>query len=390
MDNDFEIEILDEEVESAPQGQLPSNYLTFGEIRPDDVQVYIKQDVYKALEEFAVSDTRKELGSILLGAYIRKDGGLHVIISDYVEARYTDASASTLTFTHETWDYIHSQHETRYPDRKIIGWQHTHPNYGIFLSNYDMFIQENFFDLPFQIAYVIDPIQNLRGFFQWKNGKVEKLKGYHVYDDGTKPIKIEQIRVKKEASAPAGTPVAVRILILLLCLVTAALSFFAVSLGRNYARLLEQQKELSAQLAAQQGIIQEQSRQLEDRRGELEAQQKQVSILQQLLVDSILDPTGTDAAGALLGALERGELTVPDQEQVMAKLRAAAGTSEPETADPAYIQYTVARGDTLAKICARHGIDYEANIDTILKINGLENADLIIAGQTILLPSAGK
>lgn len=388
MDNDFEIEILDEEVESAPQGQRPSNYLTFGEIRPDDVQVYIRQDVYRALEEFAVSDTRKELGSILLGDYIQKDDALHVVISNYVEAKYTDASASTLTFTHETWDDIHSQHETRYPDRKIIGWQHTHPNYGIFLSNYDMFIQENFFDLPFQIAYVIDPIQNLRGFFQWKNGKVEKLKGYHVYEDGTKPIKIEQIRVKKEVSAPAGTPVAVRILILLLCLVTAVLSFFVVSLGRNYARLLEQQEALSAQLAAQQGIIQEQSRQLEAQNAALEEQQKKVSVLQQLLVDSILDPTGTDAAGALLGALERGELTVPKQERVMAQLHAAAGDSEPEPAGPEYIQYTVARGDTLAEICARHGIDYEANIDTILKLNGMGNADLIIAGQTILLPSA--
>lgn len=388
MDNDFEIEILDEEVESAPQGQRPSNYLTFGEIRPDDVQVYIRQDVYRALEEFAVSDTRKELGSILLGDYIQKDDALHVVISNYVEAKYTDASASTLTFTHETWDDIHSQHETRYPDRKIIGWQHTHPNYGIFLSNYDMFIQENFFDLPFQIAYVIDPIQNLRGFFQWKNGKVEKLKGYHVYEDGTKPIKIEQIRVKKEVSAPAGTPVAVRILILLLCLVTAVLSFFVVSLGRNYARLLEQQEALSAQLAAQQEIIQEQSRQLEAQNAALEEQQKKVSVLQQLLVDSILDPTGTDAAGALLGALERGELTVPKQERVMAQLHAAAGDSEPEPAGPEYIQYTVARGDTLAEICARHGIDYEANIDTILKLNGMENADLIIAGQTILLPSA--
>lgn len=388
MDNDFEIEILDEEVESAPQGQRPSNYLTFGEIRPDDVQVYIRQDVYRALEEFAVSDTRKELGSILLGDYIQKDDALHVVISNYVEAKYTDASASTLTFTHETWDDIHSQHETRYPDRKIIGWQHTHPNYGIFLSNYDMFIQENFFDLPFQIAYVIDPIQNLRGFFQWKNGKVEKLKGYHVYEDGTKPIKIEQIRVKKEVSAPAGTPVAVRILILLLCLVTAVLSFFVVSLGRNYARLLEQQEALSAQLAAQQGIIQEQSRQLEAQNAALEEQQKKVSVLQQLLVDSILDPTGTDAAGALLGALERGELTVPKQQRVMAQLHAAAGDSEPEPAGPEYIQYTVARGDTLAEICARHGIDYEANIDTILKLNGMGNADLIIAGQTILLPSA--
>ena len=113
MDNDFEIEILDEEVESAPQGQRPSNYLTFGEIRPDDVQVYIRQDVYRALEEFAVSDTRKELGSILLGDYIQKDDALHVVISNYVEAKYTDASASTLTFTHETWDDIHSKHGIR-------------------------------------------------------------------------------------------------------------------------------------------------------------------------------------------------------------------------------------------------------------------------------------
>ena len=181
---------------------------------------------------------------------------------------------------------------------------------------------------------------------------------------------------------------AVRILILLLCLVTAVLSLFVVSLGRNYARLLEQQEALSAQLAAQQEIIQEQSRQLEAQNAALEEQQKKVSVLQQLLVDSILDPTGTDAAGALLGALERGELTVPKQERVMAQLHAAAGDSEPEPAGPEYIQYTVARGDTLAEICARHGIDYEANIDTILKLNGMENADLIIAGQTILLPSA--
>ena len=105
---------------------------------------------------------------MLLGNYSRELGKTNVIISDYIEAKYTDASASTLTFTHDTWEYIHAEHERLYADKKIIGWQHTHPNYGIFLSNYDMFIQENFFNLPFQVAYVIDPIQNLRGFFQWK------------------------------------------------------------------------------------------------------------------------------------------------------------------------------------------------------------------------------
>ena len=194
MDKNFEIELQEETVEDKPSVQLPLNFLTFGEIESDDVKVYIKQDVYKALEKLASSDTTKELGSIILGDYCQELGKNNVIISNYVEAKYTDASASTLTFTHETWDYVHSEHERRYPDKKIIGWQHTHPNYGIFLSNYDIFIQENFFNLPFQIAYVIDPIQNIRGFFQWKNGKIEKLKGYYIYDDVGNPIKIEQTK----------------------------------------------------------------------------------------------------------------------------------------------------------------------------------------------------
>ena len=35
--------------------------------------------------------------------------------------------------------------KAEYPDKKIVGWQHTHPGYGIFLSSYDIFIQENFY-----------------------------------------------------------------------------------------------------------------------------------------------------------------------------------------------------------------------------------------------------
>ena len=205
MEKEFDIE-LEQTTEQEESGsvQLPLNFLSFGEFEADDVKVYIKQNVYKALEKYAAEDTSTERGTILIGDYCEELGKIHVVISDYIEARYTDASASTLTFTHETWDYVHKQHSERFEQKKIIGWQHTHPNYGIFLSNYDLFIQENFFDLPFQIAYVIDPIQNLRGFFQWKDGKIEKLKGYYVYDEVGKPIKIEQKKVATGASRAPG------------------------------------------------------------------------------------------------------------------------------------------------------------------------------------------
>ena len=392
MDKDFEIEIQAENVDEAPSVQLPMNFLTFGEIENDDVKVYIKQDVYKALEKLAASDTTKELGSIILGEYCQEHGKTHVIISQYIEAKYTDASASTLTFTHETWDYVHTEHERRYPDKKIIGWQHTHPNYGIFLSNYDMFIQENFFNLPFQVAYVIDPIQNLRGFFQWKNGRIEKLKGYYIYDDVGKPIKIEQSKVKKEETAPAKTSKAASILIALLCVATLFLSFFAISLNNKYEKQLEKQEEILADISSQQEEIKNQKDEIEGQKTEIGKQNEviqnqadAIAKLQELLANGVLDSTGQTTAADLLEMLENHELTLQNQDELIGELKALL-EKQPEENVVTFKAYTVVAGDSLSKICAANNLDYSSNYKIILAINGIKDANQIYVGQTILLP----
>lgn len=391
LDNDFEIEIQDEDIEESGGVQLPLNFLTFGEIETDDVKVYIKQDVYKALEKLAVSDTSKELGSIILGEYCQEHGKTHVVISEYIEAKYTDASASTLTFTHETWDYIHSEHEKCYPDKKIIGWQHTHPNYGIFLSNYDMFIQENFFNLPFQVAYVIDPIQNLRGFFQWKNGRIEKLKGYYIYDDVGKPIKIEQIRVKKEEPAPAATSRTTNIFITLLCIATVLLTFFSISLNGKYEKQLKKQDALLADVSNHQEGMKHQEDEIAGQQAELDKQhniiQNQtdaIEKLQELLANYLLDSNEQTVAAELLEMLEHSEVASQNPELIDA-LKAFLEAA-PESNAVTFRSYTVVAGDSLSKICAANNLDYNANIKIILAINGIEDADQIAVGQTILLP----
>ncbi len=355
------------------------NFLTFGEIENDDVKVYIKQDVYKALEKLAVSDTSKELGSIIIGDYCQELGKTNVIISQYVEAKYTDASASTLTFTHETWDYIHKEHERLYPDKKIIGWQHTHPNYGIFLSNYDLFIQENFFNLPFQVAYVIDPIQNIRGFFQWKNGKIEKLKGYYIYNDIGKPIKIEQIKIKKEKPAPAKTSKTASVLIALLCVVTVFLSFFAISLNKKYEEQLEMQESILDKIDNQQ-------LELDNQNSIIANQADTIAKLQEQFVNGVLDSTGQTTAADLIAMLENHEITLQNQDEVLQQLKKLVenGFSKGDTLT--FKAYTVVAGDTLANICAANNIDYKNNINMILSVNGIANANYIYVGQTIMLP----
>lgn len=374
MEKDFDIEIQDSHDENEAHVQLPMNFLAFGEIEPDDVKVYIKQDVYRALEKYALVDVEHERGTILLGDYCEDLGKVHVIISNYIEARYTDASASTLTFTHETWDYVYKEQGAKYPDKKIVGWQHTHPSYGIFLSNYDLFIQENFFNLPFQVAYVIDPIQKIRGFFQWKNGKIEKLKGYYIYDDIGKSIKIEQPKVKKAELPPTKISKVTTILTTLLCASTVFLACFVFSLNGKYEEQLKRQEEILNDLSVQGDVINSQADTIEK--------------LQEQLVNGILDSSGQTTAADLIEMLENHEITLQNQEKVLEELKAFVESSKQESDEAKFITYTVVEGDTLAKICSEHGLDYKTNINIIIELNSIKDVNLIYVGQKLLLPVA--
>jgi len=204
---DTNIEILEQKniVRKDTIVALPMNFVPIGTVEHDSVQIYIKQDVYKQIEKFAREDTSKEVGSILIGEYVEEKDRKTVIISNYIEAKYTSASAATLTFTHETWEDVYREKDRKYQDKTIVGWQHTHPGYGIFLSNYDIFIQENFFNLPWQVAYVVDPIADTRGFFEWKNGKVCKMSGFYVYDEIGTEIKISQKKQTVQRHISIGT-----------------------------------------------------------------------------------------------------------------------------------------------------------------------------------------
>lgn len=375
MDNkDFEIEMQETQIDTNDSVQLPLNFLTFGEIENDDVKVYIKQDVYKALEKLSASDTTTELGSIILGEYSEELGKTHVIISDYIEAKYTDASASTLTFTHETWDYVHREHERLYPQKKIIGWQHTHPNYGIFLSNYDVFIQENFFNMPFQIAYVIDPIQNIRGFFQWKNGKIEKLKGYYIYDDIGKPIKIEQKQVEKiESSSPKVSKGLISI-VSILCAVCLTLGFSLISIKNDYQNQLKRQDK----------IVRKINTLLDEQKEIIDKQSTEISTLQQYFVEGILDGSGITNAKDLIEKIENHEIELQNQDTLLTELKNYVEQNNTKNS-VVFKVYTVQSGDSLSSICNKYGIDYSANIKIIMAMNGIDNENKIFVGQNILL-----
>ncbi len=74
-----------------------------------------------------------------------------------------------------------------------MGWYHTHPDFGIFLSGHDQFIHRHFFAQPLQVAYVVDPIRQTRGFFQWRDGELEEVEGFYLFADRADRIALTRL-----------------------------------------------------------------------------------------------------------------------------------------------------------------------------------------------------
>ena len=225
------------------ENMLPQNILPIGDRVEENKNIYILQSVYKEIHKFTQNKTLNESGGMLVGTILEEFGKTNIIISGFVEAKYCEATPTTLKFTHETWEYVHKEIEKKHPGKKIVGWIHTHPDFGIFLSEYDKFIHQNFFNEDYQVAYVVDPIQKIEGFYFWINEKIEKCKGFYIYEKTGAKITVgadkEEAAVAKESSIFSIR----NVLIAVLTVAVILLTFSNISTNQKLSKLEEQQKE---------------------------------------------------------------------------------------------------------------------------------------------------
>ena len=130
---------------------------------PDEVWVLTRAHVGEQLEN--------EVGGFLIG-FLAEDG---LTVTHAVPAREAVGSAAQLTFPPEAWTAVLATIEERNQGERLVGWYHSHPGHGVFLSAYDEFIQSQFFPEEGQIAIVIDPQTGEEGVFVTRNGKTQDV-----------------------------------------------------------------------------------------------------------------------------------------------------------------------------------------------------------------------
>jgi hypothetical protein len=189
------VEILPD-ADPAPCRPPPvfNNGQLVGKISDEDVCIYIARSELASLHEEGRLSTSVERGGVLVGEVYQEGNRFVVEVSGSIIHEDRDASAVAFRYTSRSWQEGAARLRERFPDKKIVGWYHTHlvetvtevaPDVlgltAMFFSRDDVFVHRHFYPDPWYVALVLDPWGNCI-FFQWKNGDVVACDGYYLYD----------------------------------------------------------------------------------------------------------------------------------------------------------------------------------------------------------------
>jgi proteasome lid subunit RPN8/RPN11 len=138
--------------------------------------VVMEAEVARQIRQHARTSMKAEVCGVLIGSTEHERMTVEACIQGINAAQ----GGAHVTFTQDTWEHIYKIKDKEYPDQKIVGWYHSHPGFGVFLSEHDLFIQQNFFSNPQQVAWVYDPHTDEEGCFGWVGDKIEKLTAIRV------------------------------------------------------------------------------------------------------------------------------------------------------------------------------------------------------------------
>ncbi len=199
--------------EAAPQdisaiatGEWPDREFPLGpREKPTRRCVIFKQSVLNDIRTHGRSAPDIEVCGVLVGNVYHDTMGPFVFIEANIRGNFSAGKNAQVTFTAETWTHIQDVMDRQFPDLRILGWYHTHPGHGIFLSDMDLFIHKNFFSLPWHLAFVFDPQHLEEGLFAWRTGNMV-VESFVVQKDVAADTMRVARRVPEQPPAPIMGP----------------------------------------------------------------------------------------------------------------------------------------------------------------------------------------
>ena len=407
---------------------LPTNIKQIGSIG-DGMRIYMEDYVCTYLNQYAQAGGYDERLALLVGRYLLIDGQPILFVNGAIQGKYTESRDGLLYFTEKTSAYAEAMKAEFFEGMEIVGWMQTQPGYGIFLNQ--QYAAYHFREFPKvnQVMFVVDPLENINAFYIYNDDRtaLAETRGYFIYYDRNTNMheymlsnKAAESEYTSQSASYVEMPKIERV-------ESNEESFYADSSPEGVIRKRQEQRHTKKSIREQKrtlnllvsmsavlfvvsfvlgaGLIQGQTR-IES----METQIIQLSAAYRNLYTQIANPVFAPISEATAAIDEYDEtylaesiyvtedegpettdyvaedleidgipvnppINVPSP--VPAPENQQAIRSIPET-------YIIQPGDSLSAISLYfYGTD---RVEDILALNGLEDADMIIAGRTILLP----
>ena len=148
--------------ELIPKAFLANNHERFiAQWRHDRVLAFIQQPAYQAMHAHANTDPRYECTGLMVGQvfYDPEYRLPFVLIEQTFPLNATEHSGAHVHVDAARLAQTQTAIQRQHPGTMIVGWYHTHPNLGVYLSATDRQVTEGLFNASWHVATVIDPMR---------------------------------------------------------------------------------------------------------------------------------------------------------------------------------------------------------------------------------------
>ena len=197
-----------ESVRNLPPDQRDRSAVRLlGNANRDRMSIYLSLSTLETAIDWGQKDPDNERGGILLGNKYESVDGPFLEITAFIPAPSAKGSSVELTFTQEAWEEMMRKRDELHAELDVVGWFHTHPGHGVFLSERDLFICRHFFGQPHQIAAVYDSHKKRIGIFGWVGEDKELLDGLWLYAPKTRQGVLNRLAASTGLMKPGETDI---------------------------------------------------------------------------------------------------------------------------------------------------------------------------------------
>lgn len=399
-----------------PFPRLPKNIRQIGD-RDEVVKLYMEDYVSTYLKRLSPAGGQDLRVGLLLGTAETYEGVPYLFVDGAMEMEDVAISGETVIFSEAAWKKAYQKMEETFPKRTVQGWFICGAP-GCMLSPLNYWKQHSqYFGSKNQVMYLNSGADGEEALYITSEDGFYRLKGYSIYYErnqmmqdymilrkdarrvetgaGDRVIRDFRSRMEGRRQEAAARNSTVRMLGTLCGILSVAVLAGGVVMVGNYQKMKEMESVLVSVLpSGVKAIAGERETASEVMVEEIRGQVKPLPESQEnsWQEDEVeVEPEMPDSETAVSDA----EATVLDEEKEGQDTETAspgieeepskAETTVPVTNMKPGDTYTIGEGETLYGICFQlyGSLDY---LEDILALNSMDNADRIIAGQSLVLP----